>query len=534
MEDTVCVHACDDYVERPPAAASWRDVSGSSHTTQSAKWRSGFIGDVLRLAGGTTLAQLFVIAAAPILTRVYSPASFGTAAQFAAITGVIVVVACLRYELSIVLPKSDEDGAVQLWVSLFFATLITVITLVVFLLLPSEILTRLGAEHVRAYAALAAFMVGSGGALNALNYWNSRTRKYGRLAAARVANNVVTAGSQIGLAGPAGGSAAGLVSGYLIGNGVAAGGLALRVIQEDRRVLARALHPGRMLRGVQMHWQFPAFNALGAVMNALSWQLPALVLGFYFGADVVGYYALGFRVLALPMSLVGLALGQVFYQRAASARRTGDLDGLVRSVYSALVNLGVAPFVILALAGEDVFAFAFGQQWAEAGVYVQILSIWTLVWFISSPLSTLYAVLDRQGASLWFNAAILATRFASLAIGGMLADARLAMALFAISGVGVYGYLNWFIMTRSGVRWLDTWTILGRALVRGLLPCGLVAVFVVAGAASWGVFCVSACAVAANTVWAARRWRDILGPLGRGKNGGDSEEQPLMHQAGPG
>ena len=73
--------------------------------------RSSFASDVLKLAGGTAIAQILSILASPIITRMYGPEAFGLSALFASITGIVAVVACLRYELAIMLPEKDEDAA---------------------------------------------------------------------------------------------------------------------------------------------------------------------------------------------------------------------------------------------------------------------------------------------------------------------------------------------------------------------------------------------------------------------------------------
>jgi len=456
------------------------------------------------------VAQVVVLAAAPVLTRLFGPEAFGGAALFAAVVGIIGVVACLRYDLSIVIPASDDEGAALFWASLAISAVTSTLVLVVFLLLPTVVVDRLGASEIPAFPLLVAVGCFLTGVFSTLNYWNSRTRKFGRLASARVVNTSVTAAVQIGAGVAASAGAGSLVGGSLAGSGVATGFLAARVAGEDRRVLARNLRVSSIVAGLRRHRHFPMYNTWAALMNTLSWQLPALVLGAYFSASVVGYYALGFRVLGLPMSLVGIAIGQVFYQRAAVARESGGLATLVRGVFSVLVDVGLVPFVVLAIAGRAVFVVAFGAAWGEAGVYVQILAIWSLVWFISSPMSTLYAVLDRQGAGLWLSAGILVSRFASLMVGGWLGQPRLSLFLFAASGVLVYGYLNQFVMTHSGVPWGDAWRILARASLRGLAPCGTVAVVVLAGAGSFWVFIVAMVVISANTVWAWLRWRRVM------------------------
>ena len=77
-----------------------------------------FASDVLKLAGGTAFAQALAILASPLITRLYGPEAFGLAALFTSIVGIVGVVACLRYELAIMLPKRDEEAANLLGLSL--------------------------------------------------------------------------------------------------------------------------------------------------------------------------------------------------------------------------------------------------------------------------------------------------------------------------------------------------------------------------------------------------------------------------------
>ncbi len=502
-----------DLTDSEGRAGVMKSHPGSERQDAGQKRRvrpEGFAADVLKLASGTTIAQIVVLASAPVLTRLYEPQAFGAWALFLAITGVTGVIACLGYQLAIVVAEDDDAGAALLWASSALAILSGAVVLLVCGLLPGSVLERFGGEEIAAYAPLAAFATSLWGVYNALNYWFTRTSRFGVLATTRVTSSVVTAAAQIGggLLGAANPTM--LVAGSLTGTLANTLALGTRAVAVDRRTLARSLRLTRIAEQVRRHWRFPAFTLWSELMIAVSWQVPALALGAYFTSTIVGYYALAFRVLALPMNLIGVAIGQVFYRRAAIARDAGGLDGVVRGVFSVLVNVGLVPFVVLAIAGRDIFEVAFGSPWAEAGVYAQILSIFTLVWFISTPLATLFLVLNRQGRLAWLNAVILVTRLGSFVVGGWMGNARLGVALCAVSGVLVYGYMNQYVMRLSGVPWADAWRIMGRAVLRALLPCGLVAAVVMADAASEWVLAASAIAVAASTIRAFFDGRDLL------------------------
>ena len=210
-----------------------------------------------------------------------------------------------------------------------------------------------------------------------------------------------------------------------------------------------------MLEGLKRYRRFPLIDSGSALLNTASWQLPAFLLAAFFSPVVVGFYSLSFMVLQLPMSLIGSSIAQVFFQRAAEARSDGTLSHLVENVFRLLIMIGIFPILTVTIIGPDLFAVVFGENWTEAGVYAQILSVWAFVWFISSPLSTIWAVLEKQTFGMRVTTLNFVTRVASLVLGGMSGSPVVALSLFAGSGVLVYGYLNVKMMLFSGVRLID-------------------------------------------------------------------------------
>jgi O-antigen/teichoic acid export membrane protein len=195
-----------------------------------------------------------------------------------------------------------------------------------------------------------------------------------------------------------------------------------------------------MMETVKRYSNFPKYDMWATLLNSVSWQIPIFLLSYFFTTTVVGYYSLGMMMIQLPMSLIGGSIGQVFFQRAAEANFGGTLDSLVENVFKILFKLGIFPMLILLLMGKDIFTVFFGPQWGIAGIYVQILSIWAFVWFISSPLGEIVLILEKQSWGLWWNMIVFSSRLISFIIGGILGDVFIALLLFSLSGVIVYGY----------------------------------------------------------------------------------------------
>lgn len=454
----------------------------SSAQRQTARPRTSFAGDVLKLVLGTAFAQLLGILASPILTRLYTPEAFGVFAIFTSITAIISVITCLRYELAIMLPESDEEAANLLGVSLMFAVMVSLLTVPIVWWGRGILLGWINTSSLAPYLWLVPVAVLFSGIFTALNYWNSRTKQFGRLSIARVTTSLATTTGQLG-AGFAGFATGGTMIGASVGGSMLAttvlGG---QIWRDDRKIFLGAIRWSDMFTGVKRYRKFPLYDTWSSLLNTISWQLPALLMASFFSPAIVGYYALGFRILQMPMSLIGAAISQVFFQRAADAKMHKNLGVVVENTFGYLVVIGLYPILTLTLISRDLFAVVFGPNWTEAGVYAQLLSIWVFFWFVSSPLSTVFSILEKQEFLLKFNLVNFLTRFASLYIGGAVYDARMSILLFSSSGIIVYGYLVMSVMSQSGVSLRRMLQILGKSMLSFAPACAILVYLLVVGA----------------------------------------------------
>jgi lipopolysaccharide exporter len=201
-----------------------------------------------------------------------------------------------------------------------------------------------------------------------------------------------------------------------------------------------------MAAGLRRYHRFPIFDTWSALIGTLAWQLPTLLLSSFFSSTVVGYYALSMMVLQLPMNLIGSSIAQAFFPRGAKAKLDGHLSSLVENTVTRLGAIVLFPLLVLALIGKEIFTVVFGLNWAEAGVYSQILAVWIFFVFLASPISTLFSILEQQKISLIINILTIIARAAALIAGGMTGDPRIAIALFSFVGVATYaGSLLWLL-----------------------------------------------------------------------------------------
>jgi O-antigen/teichoic acid export membrane protein len=430
--------------------------------------RSSFFTSVLKLVSGTTLAQAITILTAPIITRLFAPEAFGLLNVFTSLITIFTVVICLRYEFAIVLPEDDGDAVNLVGVCVLISLFISALAALLLLILGRPLVNLLKAPNLYGFLWLIPIGLLIQGFFQAFNYWNTRTKHFGRLSIARVSASLTTSALPILLASIGHATTASLVYSYVAGTFIYACVLGGQVLKDSGALFYRFIQRSRMLVNLKRYRKFPLVDSWGSFINNLSWQLPSLMLLYFFSETVVGYYSLSNRLILLPLTLIGNSIAQVFYQRSAELRANPvNLSKSVELVFHRLTAIGLFPALILGVAGPQLFGIVFGANWVEAGRYAQILSPWMFVLFISTPLGNLFATLERQELSLIVNSTILITRFVALAIGGLTHNIFLALIIWSVTGVLVYGGLALWLLKLTKVPWTSAF--------RSILQFGLYA-----------------------------------------------------------
>jgi O-antigen/teichoic acid export membrane protein len=338
-----------------------------------------------------------------------------------------------------------------------------------------------------------------------LNAWASRKRNFTQVSTTRVIGSLTLNAAKLIAGFSSFNSAVGLLYSTLIGAVCSPLFLGWQIWRQDKLLFRENISPLQVFAELKGYRKFSLYNTLSTLLNTISWQVPSFMLSAFFSTTVVGYYAFGSQLLRVPMDLIGNSIGQAFYSHAATAHHEGTLAVFVENTFRRLVEYSFFPILMLTVIGKDLFQIVFGSQWAEAGVYTQILSIWMVFWFVSSPMSQLYSVLQKNELFLGLNIVILITRIVSIWMGGILESPRLALLFFSISGAMVYGFLGASIIYFSGVPWRRIVRILFENLSLSILAGGVLFLFKLIHAADWVQVIIAALFIG---VYFAYRFKD--------------------------
>lgn len=394
------------------------------------------------LVGGTTSAQAMLVLASPLLTRLYTPEDFGLLAVYAGLLALFSVVASLRYELAIPLPESNEEAANVVILSLVTVLIMTFISGLMVLVAGSRIAEILGVPALAGYFWLLPLGVLLLGGYKVFKYWAIRVKAFGDVAKTRISQSlgmlaVQIFGFKLG--------AVALLLGQAAGHGF--GSIRLAKLTTGHNEFRQWTWAG-VLKAAKRYKQFPIFSTWGALFNTAGTQLPPILFASLFSAGAAGLYALAHRVLAMPMSVIGEAVSKVFFANAAEAHRAGRLGPLVAGIHSKLAELAMPVTLLLIVAGPHLFSFVFGEEWRQAGEFARYMAPWLYMVFITSPLSTLFSVLERQRLGMIFQAGLLVARVFAIVVGAkVIGNLTASIVLFSlISALFWGGFLIWIFL----------------------------------------------------------------------------------------
>ncbi|MFC3883392.1 oligosaccharide flippase family protein [Bacillus songklensis] len=253
---------------------------------------------------------------------------------------------------------------------------------------------------------------------------------------------------------------AGLMVGQILGQLPACLLLFRDIWKKEKNLIKKSVHFGSIKRLLIRYKKFPLFSTWSSLMNTSSVHLPVLLLAVFFSPAAVGQYTLANRVLMAPVSIIGSAISQAFLQKAIEENRKERLGEFSLLVFRKLLAFGFIPLILLSIAAPELFNVAFGPEWEKAGLYVQFLSVWVLFVFISSPLSSIFNILELQKENLFFNSLLFLSRLIVLLIGGFLGNDVLTIALFGITGAILWFYHVIWLLKLAGVHFKVTITSL--------------------------------------------------------------------------
>ena len=401
------------------------------------------------VAFGGAVAQLVVLAAALILTRLFSADALGEFALYSSTVLVLVPLMSLALPPALVLAKTQReiDAISRLVIRFAFAATAVLLGLLAFLG------ASVSFPKTYLWAPIGALAMIISAVIQQRLLRAEETAVLGKTIAFQ---SIASQAMKIlaGLMGLVSGAA--LILATLFGTLLPVAKKAITL-----PVFSSRQHWRADIQVLRDYGEFPKHQLPQQLLNAVAQALPVLMLGAMASAGIAGHYSIALLVLSLPQ-VIGKYAAEGFYGHIA---RLGDelegdryVDVVRRSglqLTGAMLLTVSLPFLAVWLWGPNIFSWVFGPGWAMAGEFASAMAIWMTLSFANAPALKVLMVQRQQRRATILNVVSLPIRAGTLwAALSFYDDPLIAVALFSAVGVahniGIY-LLALFALKKSEV-----------------------------------------------------------------------------------
>lgn len=373
---------------------------------------SSMLKNVARISTGTIIGQLVSMLSLPILTRIYGDKIIGDWTFLNTIALLVNAVSDFGLTNALMMERNDEDmlqtykvvTTIVFGISIFVAILAF---LYYGILSPSSII--ISPIFVAVFLMIAVFTLQQ---TQICYTWLNRQTKYDVLMKNPIINNAMFGGVAI-LLGFIGIKEYGYYLGWVIGQ--------IITLMHMKRYLPKGFFSfkwGAYKSVFTRNKHFVVYQLPTNMITQAKNQLPTLLIKLFFGANILGQYAITVRVINIPINLLGTSIGRVFFQKSSEMKLKGEPVGdfTYRNI-TRVMKIAIVPVMLIMAFGDVAFNFVLGSGWQMAGDMVRILALQSFFTFLMMASQGISITIDKQNYAV-VSAAVQAIGITiSLAVG---------------------------------------------------------------------------------------------------------------------
>jgi O-antigen/teichoic acid export membrane protein len=152
--------------------------------------------------------------------------------------------------------------------------------------------------------------------------------------------------------------------------------------------------------------KFPLYDAPATLLTFASFNMVVIILSYFYTKSQIGCLSLIHQMLLLPISLVGGAIGKVYYQQISDSKyieSNTDYSKISKKVIIFVLVISVFPTLFLVLGGDWLIDIFLGTKWIGAGKIAICLALWSVPNILTQPLLPLIRKENKQNVMFIFN-----------------------------------------------------------------------------------------------------------------------------------
>jgi O-antigen/teichoic acid export membrane protein len=348
--------------------------------------------NIVKVISSSLLGTIISFAISPVITRLYSPESFGIYAVVFSVATILSELASFKYERAILLPAENKHGVALFWISNFLIAIISLLIFIVILIFKLKLnqLAGFANSNYLLFIPLSCFSLAS--SLTLINLAN-RMKLYYEMNKNRIYVSLVTNSLLIFL-GYYKYDVYGLLIGYNLS--IIFGSFLLFLELRKRIEGFYVINKEDFIYLLKRYKSFPIYSLPTVGIQSLTSNLPNFFFSKAIGNVFLGNYNLSTRMVKTPLDIIGNSTRIVFDQEISFRFGQGlqHMD-VFFSNFKRLVLIGIIPLLIILFFGPNLFSYVFGNEWIEAGKISQILCPVFFFQFVTSPISGVISIYEK-------------------------------------------------------------------------------------------------------------------------------------------
>lgn len=376
--------------------------------------KSTFIQNLAKVFTGNVIAQLILVTLSPILTRIYTPSDFGVYGAYASLLGIFLVISSFSYEKAIPIEKKWTQSNDLVYLCFLISTFFLIFGIGIYFVLGWSVFDLIGLSVSSWLPILFSIGLYAASIQQILNYWAIKTNEYGLLSVSKISQSSVNGFMQLLFSKMSLLTGVGLVQGDIFGRVASSFYLLTRYVKSKRTKFSWKKVGYQAIK----YRRFPLLGSPSLLLNSVSIQLPTLIFVSYFGSELSGQFSLTQRMVGVPISMITVSLGQVFYGNASKLVEDNQ-PKLLQNYFKLTSHLALFflfPMILFMIFAPSLFSFLFGSSWLLAGQFARILTPMFLCQIVVIPVSQILYITHNQTLQLFWDG----FRFLLLAVGFIL------------------------------------------------------------------------------------------------------------------
>jgi len=408
------------------------------------KYTSEFFKYSAVLLSSNALSQLIAIIVYPLITRIYNPAVFGEFSLIISIIAILSLFSTGKYELAILLPKSEKKAVALFQLSFLVNTIFFIISLSIIMLWKTEIAVFLKHETLSMLFLFIPFMVLLTGCWQSINYFLTRQKKYYNISVYNITQSFFISGLKY-LFGIKGLIQSGLLWATFCGQFIATLISAIWGSAHFKSVLK--INKAYIIHVAKQYSNFPKFELPYKLLNTIASNLPILLLSLYFDMKEVGLFALAFTLGFRPVNLFTSSVYQVLYRKMANKIQNREkLKKDFFSFYKTYCTTFLPIFILFVFCSEWCFEIFFGLEWRASGFYLKLILPWLFMVMLATAFSFVPNLFFRQKTAMMIEIVYVFLRILALIAGIYFNSFIMAITLYsAVSAIMLGVKIVWYL-----------------------------------------------------------------------------------------